>query len=85
MSTVPAATLNPGNAMELLTVPPGSPGGPPPGGAPPAAPAELSQELAPGVYLITGGYQALAVDFNDFVAVFEAGQPQRVARRSSMR
>ncbi len=74
---VTAATMNPANAAELLTVPPpAAPGGPPPGGAPPAAPAELSQELAPGVYLITTGYQALAVDFNDFVAVFEAGQPE---------
>src|SRR5690606_28719786 len=74
---VTAATANPANAAELLMVPaPATPGGPPPGGGAPAAPAELSQELAPGVYLITGGYQALAVDFNDFVAVFEAGQPE---------
>ncbi|MEY4640605.1 MAG: hypothetical protein RLZZ227_599 [Pseudomonadota bacterium] len=75
--SVTAASLNPGNATELLTVPPpAAPPGPPPGGAPGAAPAELSQELAPGIYLITGGYQALAMDFNEFVAVFEAGQPE---------
>ncbi len=70
---VTAATVNPANAAELLTVPPA---GPTPGGAPPAAPAELSQELAEGIYLITTGYQAMAVDFGDFVAVFEAGQPE---------
>ena len=74
---VTAAAVNPANAAELLAVPPpAAPPGPPPGGAPAAAPAELAQELAPGVYLITGGYQAMAVDFNDFVAVFEAGQPE---------
>ncbi len=76
--SVTAATANPANAAELLTVPPpATAGGPPPGGgAPAAAPAELAQELAPGVYAITGGYVALAVDFTDFVAVLEAGQSE---------
>ena len=74
---VTAATLNPANAAELLAVPPpAAPPGAAPGGAPPAAPTELSQQLSEGIYLIKTGYQALAVDFGDFVAVFEAGQPE---------
>lgn len=79
---VTGATVNPANAAELLTVPPpAAPPGPPPGGAPPAAPAEVSQELAPGIHLVTGGYQSLVMDFGDFVAVFEAGQPEATGEK----
>ncbi len=87
--TVTEATANPANVAELLTPPPppagrgggpggraggpGAPGGGP-GGA--AAPAELAQKVADGVYLITGGYVALLVEFADHVAVFEGGQSE---------
>jgi glyoxylase-like metal-dependent hydrolase (beta-lactamase superfamily II) len=77
--TVAAATANPANAAELLTIPPPAAGGPGAGGgAPPAAaaPTELAQQLSEGVYLITGGYVALAVEFADHIAVFEAGQSE---------
>jgi glyoxylase-like metal-dependent hydrolase (beta-lactamase superfamily II) len=79
---VTGATINPANAAELLTVPPPTaPTGPPPGGAPPAAPTEVSQELAPGIHLVVGSYQALVMDFGDFVAVFEAGQPEATGQK----
>jgi glyoxylase-like metal-dependent hydrolase (beta-lactamase superfamily II) len=47
---------------------------------PPAAPAAAasttaqSEPLGDGVYLITGGYAAIAVDFKDHITVIEAGQ-----------
>jgi glyoxylase-like metal-dependent hydrolase (beta-lactamase superfamily II) len=55
---------------------PGAPrgGGPgAPGGAP-AAPQIGSTKLAEGVYLITAPYNALAVEFKDYIVVVEAGQ-----------
>ena len=70
------ANANPANLAALMT-PPASPGGGPPpgGGAPPAPPAAASERLANGVYRITGGYVALAVEFNDYILIFEpAGQ-----------
>jgi glyoxylase-like metal-dependent hydrolase (beta-lactamase superfamily II) len=46
-------------------------GGPPPaGGLPPAT----SEKLGDGVYLILGGYAALAVDFKDYIVIVEGGQ-----------
>jgi metal-dependent hydrolase (beta-lactamase superfamily II) len=38
-----------------------------------------SEKLADGVYRITGGYVALAVEFNDHIVLFEPG-PQNEAR-----
>jgi glyoxylase-like metal-dependent hydrolase (beta-lactamase superfamily II) len=35
-----------------------------------------SEKLAEGVYRITGGYVALAVEFKDHVVVLEGGQPE---------
>lgn len=73
--TVSSAQANPENAAELLTIPASGPGGP--GGesaTPPAAPIDLTQQISEGVHLITGGYVALAVEFADYVAVFESGQ-----------
>ena len=70
------AHANPANLTALMTppAPPGG-GGPPAGGAPPAPPAAASERLANGVYRITGGYVALAVEFNDYILIFEpAGQ-----------
>ncbi len=54
--------------------PPQASGGPP---APPAAPASAaapSEKLGDGVYLITGGYAVIAVDFRDYIALIESGQ-----------
>ena len=47
--------------------------------APPAAPAAAvaqvaSEKLSDGVYLITGGYAALAVDMKDHILIIEGGQ-----------
>jgi glyoxylase-like metal-dependent hydrolase (beta-lactamase superfamily II) len=85
--TVADARRNPTNLTELLTnpPPPARAGGAPPGGAPagggrggaPAAPAaapEVSTKLADGVYKINGAYNALAVEFEDYIVVVEAGQ-----------
>jgi glyoxylase-like metal-dependent hydrolase (beta-lactamase superfamily II) len=49
------------------------------GGAPAAAaaapnPATQSEKLGEGVYLITGGYAVIAVDFKDYIAIIESGQ-----------
>ena len=84
---VTEATANPANVAELLTPPPpaagrgggpggraGGPGAPGGGGAVP--PTDLAEKVADGVYLITGGYVALVVEFADHVAVFEGGQPE---------
>jgi glyoxylase-like metal-dependent hydrolase (beta-lactamase superfamily II) len=45
-------------------------------GAPPApAPAvATSEKLGDGVYLILGGYAAIAVDFKDYIVIVEGGQ-----------
>lgn len=69
------ADANPANLTALLTPPPppaGAPaGGPPPGGPPPIS----SERLGDGVYRITGGYVALAVEFDDHIFIYEpAGQ-----------
>jgi hypothetical protein len=60
---------------------PGRAGGPAAGGAPaggrggaPAAAPEASTKLADGVYKINGAYNALAVEFDEYVMVIEAGQ-----------
>jgi glyoxylase-like metal-dependent hydrolase (beta-lactamase superfamily II) len=78
------AHANPDNLTALMTPPPPPPGagGPPPGGgAPPAPPAAASERLANGVYRITGGYVALAVEFNDHILIFEpAGQNEARAQ-----
>jgi glyoxylase-like metal-dependent hydrolase (beta-lactamase superfamily II) len=77
-ATITSASANPANITQLLTPPPaqgrgGAPGGGAPGG-PPAPPAVASEKLGDGVYRITGGYVALAVEFKDHVVVVEGGQ-----------
>jgi glyoxylase-like metal-dependent hydrolase (beta-lactamase superfamily II) len=82
-ATITSASANPANITQLLTPPPapgrggaaagaagrgGAPGGPPP------PPAVASEKMAEGVYRITGGYVALAVEFSDHVVVLEGGQ-----------
>src|SRR5205823_6764286 len=49
---------------------------PPPAPAPAAQPAPPSQKLGDGVYLILGGYAALAVDFKDYIVVIEGPQSE---------
>jgi glyoxylase-like metal-dependent hydrolase (beta-lactamase superfamily II) len=47
------------------------------GGAPAAAaaaPATQSEKIGDGVYLITGGYAVIAIDFKDHIAIVESGQ-----------
>ena len=41
---------------------------------PPDAQAASSEKIADGVYLILGGYAALAVDFKDYIVIVEGGQ-----------
>jgi glyoxylase-like metal-dependent hydrolase (beta-lactamase superfamily II) len=85
-ATITNASANPANIMELLTPPPPQQrGGAAPQGAPaaarggaPAPPAVQSQKLAEGVYRITGGYVALAVEMKDHIVVLEG--PQSEAR-----
>jgi glyoxylase-like metal-dependent hydrolase (beta-lactamase superfamily II) len=51
-------------------------------GAPAAAPAPAasSEKISDGVYLILGGYAALAVDFKNYIVIVEGGQnDQRTA------
>jgi glyoxylase-like metal-dependent hydrolase (beta-lactamase superfamily II) len=77
------AHANPPNLTALMTPPPppAGAGGPPPGGPPPAPPAVASERLANGVYRITGGYVALAVEFADHILIFEpAGQNEARAQ-----
>jgi glyoxylase-like metal-dependent hydrolase (beta-lactamase superfamily II) len=74
---VSTASANPANLAELMTPPEsggGFGGGPPGGGAEP--PADLTQEIGEGAWLVNGGYVALVVEFSDHLAVFEAGQPE---------
>lgn len=41
-----------------------------------AAPTTSSEKLGDGVYLITGGYMAIAVDFKDNITIIESGQSE---------
>jgi glyoxylase-like metal-dependent hydrolase (beta-lactamase superfamily II) len=49
---------------------------PPAGAAAPAAAtaSAQSEKLGDGVYLITGGYAVIAIDFKDYIALVESGQ-----------
>jgi glyoxylase-like metal-dependent hydrolase (beta-lactamase superfamily II) len=42
--------------------------------APPNAPAATSDKLGDGVYLISGGYSVIAIDFDDHITLLESGQ-----------
>jgi len=77
------AHANPPNIQQLVAMPPppagrGGRGGAPGGGRGGQA-AGGSEQLAPGVHRIRGGYNALAVEFADHVLLFEPG-PQNEAR-----
>lgn len=50
---------------------------------PPQAPAPASEPLAPGVWRIRGAYNAVAIEFQDHVLLFEPG-PQNAARAQAI-
>lgn len=75
-ATITAATANPANLKELLTPPPPAAGQGGGGGGAPAQPAVATQRVADGVFRITGGYVALAVDMGDHIVVLEGGQSE---------
>jgi len=60
------------NAAVNITAPQGRGGAP--AAAAPANPPAQSEKVGEGVYLITGGYAVIAVDFKDYVAIIESGQ-----------
>jgi glyoxylase-like metal-dependent hydrolase (beta-lactamase superfamily II) len=65
------------NAAVSIQPPQGRGGAPGGGGAAPGgarAGATPSEKLADGVYLILGGYAAVAVEFKDHLAIVESGQ-----------
>lgn len=69
------AHANPDDLPQSLFPAPQQTGGPGPGGGPPPVPDYRAEQLADGVYRITGGYVALAVEFNDHILIYEpAGQ-----------
>jgi glyoxylase-like metal-dependent hydrolase (beta-lactamase superfamily II) len=70
------------NAAVNIQPAPGRGGAPAPAPAPAAAPANAaapSEKLGDGVYLITGGYAVIAVDFKDHIALIESGQNEQRA------
>ena len=80
------ANPNPANIQQLLTPPAlqagaggGNAGGVAPAAAVAAAPAPKSEKLADGVYRIIGAYNALAIEFRDYIVLFEGG-PQSETR-----
>jgi glyoxylase-like metal-dependent hydrolase (beta-lactamase superfamily II) len=78
------ADANPSNLEALLTAPPGrggGRGGEGRGGGAPAGPT--SEKLAEGVYRINGAYNSLAVEFADYILLFEPG-PQNEARAQAV-
>jgi glyoxylase-like metal-dependent hydrolase (beta-lactamase superfamily II) len=46
------------------------------GAAAAASPPATSEKLGDGVYLITGGYAVIAVDFKDYITLVECGQSE---------
>ena len=61
------------NAAVNIQAPQGR-GGAPAAAAAAANPPAQSEKLGDGVYLITGGYAVIAVDFKDYIALIECGQ-----------
>jgi len=56
--------------------PQGRGGAPAAAAAAPANPPAQSEKIGDGVYLITGGYTVIAVDFKDYIALVESGQTE---------
>jgi hypothetical protein len=79
VAAITAARKNPEDLAQLMTPPPNAGRGGGPAAAPGAAPTVVaSEKLADGVYRITGGYVAMAVELKDSVVVLEG--PQSEAR-----
>jgi glyoxylase-like metal-dependent hydrolase (beta-lactamase superfamily II) len=76
VASINAAQANPPNLTQLMTAPPGVTPAAGRGGAPQPPAVVASEKLAEGVYRITGGYVALAVEFKDFAVVLEGGQSE---------
>ncbi len=74
VASINAARANPPNLSQLMTAPAAGPPGGGRGAGPQTPPVVASEKLADGVYRITGGYVALAVEFKDYVVVLEGGQ-----------
>jgi glyoxylase-like metal-dependent hydrolase (beta-lactamase superfamily II) len=64
------------NAVVSIQPPQGRGGAPAAAAAAPATPPAPSEKLGDGVYLITGGYAVIAVDFKDYIALVECGQSE---------
>jgi len=62
--------------MPVNTQAPQGRGGAPAAAGAPANPPAQSEKLGDGVYLITGGYTVIAVDFKDYIALVESGQSE---------
>jgi len=72
------ANPNPANIQQLLTPPAPQPatGGTAVAAVPvaaPTAPAVKSEKLSDGVYRINGAYNAMAIEFKDYIVLFEGG------------
>jgi prepilin-type N-terminal cleavage/methylation domain-containing protein len=66
------------NAPVVISAPAGR-GGTPAAAAAPAPPQTVSEKLGDGVYLITGGYAVIAIDFKDHITLIESGQSEERA------
>jgi glyoxylase-like metal-dependent hydrolase (beta-lactamase superfamily II) len=64
------------NAAVSIQPPPAGRDGAPAAPAPTAGNAATSEKLGDGIYLITGGYAAIAVDFKDHITIIESGQSE---------
>src|SRR6476646_6783072 len=62
------------NAAVSIQAPQGR--GAAPAAAAAANPPAQSEKLGDGVYLITGGYAVIAVDFKDYITLIECGQSE---------
>jgi len=71
------ANPNPANIQQLLTPPPAPIA--PPAATNTATQTAKSEKLADGVYRIMGAYNAMAIEFRDYIVLFEGG-PQSEAR-----
>jgi glyoxylase-like metal-dependent hydrolase (beta-lactamase superfamily II) len=72
VAVIAQARANPADLAQLMAPPAGVPPTAPPAAAAPAVAA--SEQLAEGVYRITGGYVSLAVELKDGIVVLEGGQ-----------
>jgi glyoxylase-like metal-dependent hydrolase (beta-lactamase superfamily II) len=64
------------NASVNIQAPEGRGGAPAAAAGAPASPPAQSEKLGDGVYLITGGYAVIAVDFKDHITLVECGQSE---------